>query len=100
QEPFLPSARSIRQRGSLADPGAGGPARGRAQEARQTVRVSPVRRRRARLLLLRPADVPYRAGAGRLAEGIRVFSQALGQINAGMCTSIVEIVDADGAGKG
>jgi hypothetical protein len=39
-----------------------------------------------------------------MAEGIRVLWQALGQINVGqissdMCTSIVEIVGADGAGK-
>src|SRR6202040_3286061 len=82
------------------DPGAGGPARGRTKETRETVRVSPLRRRRARLLLLRPANVPHRAGAGRLAKGVLVFWQALGQINAQMCTSIVEVVGADGAGKG
>ena len=72
QEPVLPAARSVRQRGPRADPGAGRPARGRAEEVRQELRVPPLRRRRARLLLLRPAGLPHRAGARRLAEGVGV----------------------------
>src|SRR5712672_1874323 len=50
-EPVLPIARSLRQRGPGADPGAGRPARSRAQDVRQRLRISPLRGRRARLLL-------------------------------------------------
>jgi carboxymethylenebutenolidase len=44
--PQLPAARSVRQRRPRTESGAGEPARGRAQEARQDVRVPPLRWRR------------------------------------------------------
>ena len=52
------------------------PARGRAQEARQELRVPPLRRRRPRLLLLAPAALPARAGDGWLEQGVRLLRQA------------------------
>ena len=39
------------------------------------VRVPPLRRRRPRLLLLRPARLPAGAGHGRLEEGLRVLRE-------------------------
>src|SRR5262249_26489163 len=56
-------------------------------------------RRRARFLLLRPPDVPRRAGARRLEEGLRLPREAPRGLTR-MCTSIVEIVGVEGAGKG
>ncbi len=52
--PLVPDPRPLRQRGQVAHARAGQPARGRAEEARQAVRVPPLRWRRSRLLLLRP----------------------------------------------
>ena len=69
--PERAAARHLRQR--RPDPVArpGRPARGRAEEARQGVRVPPLRRRRPRLLLLRPPGLPAAAGDGRLGQGLR-----------------------------
>ena len=73
QGPLVPDHRDLRQRGQVADAGAGRPARGGAQEARQELRIPPLRRRRPRLLLLRPRGVPSGAGGGRLEEGLCVL---------------------------
>ena len=46
------------------------------EEARQGLRIPPLRRCRPRLLLLPSADVSRRAGAGRLGQGLFVLSQS------------------------
>ena len=56
--------------------GAGEPARGGAEEARQDLRVPPLRRRGPRLLVLPQAQLPPGAGDGRLGQGHRVLQQA------------------------
>ena len=61
-----PSAGPVRRGGRQPLTGAGGGPRGGAQAPRQVLRVPHVRRRRPRLLLLRQAGVPRRAGRGRL----------------------------------
>ena len=53
-----PAARPVRQRRPLPAPGAGRPARGRADAAGQGLPVPPLRRRQPRLLLLPGPDVP------------------------------------------
>src|SRR5262249_38600826 len=58
QGPVGAGARALRQRRQGADAGAGESARSGAEEARQELRVPPLRRRRPRLLLLRPGGVP------------------------------------------
>ena len=57
-------------------PGPGRPARGGAEGARQDLRVPPLRRRRPRLLLLRPPGLPAAAGDGRLGQGLRPSSSS------------------------
>src|SRR5262249_60928318 len=99
QGPALPAARPVRQRGSRTQPGGGQPARGRAQEARQELRVPPLRRRRPRLLLLAPAALPGRPGDGRLEQGVGLLRQAPEVGAPNMCTSIIEITDAEGMAK-
>ena len=96
----LPAARHLRQRRPRAEPRAGEPARGRAQEARQDLRVPPLRRRRPRLLLLAPAALPARAGDGWLEQDLRLLRQVSGEVGGpDMCTSIIEIVRAEGMAK-
>src|SRR5271154_5918289 len=82
------------------EPGAGEPARGRAQEAQQELRVPPLRRCGPRLLLLASAALSTRAGDGWLEQGIRLLRQASGEVGGSdMCTSIVEIARAEGMAK-
>ena len=100
QEPLLPAARHLRQRGSRAEPRAGEPARGRAQEARQGLRVLPLRRRRPRHLLLPPAAC---IGWSRRSTAGTRCSPSSASIwrsrRRTMCTSIVEIAAAEGMAK-
>src|SRR5262249_49040013 len=95
--------RALRQRGQVADAGAGEPARGGAEEARQELRVPPLRRRRPRLLLLRPGGVPAGASRLRLEKALRLHrpDPALGERRepSEMCTMIAQQVKIMGRGK-
>src|SRR5262249_16916266 len=55
-----------------ADAGPGRPARGGAEEARQELRVPPLRQGGARLFLLRPARLSAGAGGRRLEEDLDI----------------------------
>src|SRR5205814_6727616 len=89
--------RDLRQRRQVADAGAGRPARGRAKEARQDVRVPPLRRRWPRLLLLRPPGLSRRAGDGRLGQGLRLLRKAPRGL--AMCTNIATKTRVSGSAK-
>ena len=69
----VPHSGSLWQRRPGPDAGAGGPARRGAEEARQDLRVPPLRRRRPRLLVLPSPQLPARAGNGLLGEGGRIL---------------------------
>ena len=97
-----PAARAVRQRGQGPHARAGRPAGGGAQEARQAVRVPPLRRGRPRLLLLRPRGVPAGAGRRRLEEGVRLLraNASVGAAEASrVCTMIAHQVKLEGRGK-
>ena len=68
--------RHLRQRRRQPEPRARQQDRGGAQEARQELRVPPLRRLRPRLLQLGAAGVPARAGGRRLGQGVRVPEEA------------------------
>ena len=70
QGPVLPAVGVVRERRCQPFARAGEPARGGAEEARQELRVPPLRRRGPRLLLLPHPSLPPRAGRGRLAENL------------------------------
>src|SRR5206468_3297902 len=74
----VPAAGHLRQRRRQPGRRAGEPNRGGAEAARQELRVSPLRRRRARLLLQRAAELPPGAGGRRLAEGLGVLREESG----------------------
>src|SRR5262249_24370800 len=98
--PVLPGDRDIRQRRPGAEPGAGQPARGRTQEARQGARVPPLRRRRARHLVLASAALSAGGGNAWLEQSIGFLRQAPGEVGgAHMCTSIIEVTRAEGMAK-
>ena len=65
-ETALPAARPVRQRRRKSQPRPGEPHRSRAQEARQDLRVPPLRRRRPRLFQRRASGLSPGAGARRL----------------------------------
>ncbi len=95
----VPPDRHLRQRRPRAEPRAGEPARGRAEAARQELRVPPLRRRRPRHLVLAPASLSARGGDGWLEQGARFLQEASGVGEPHMCTSIVEVIGADGMAK-
>ena len=71
------AARHLRQRRREPERRSGQPHRSGAEEARQELRVPPLRRRRPRLLQPLPrVGLSRRAGRRRLEEGVRLLQQA------------------------
>ena len=76
--PVVPAARTVRRGRRQPVAGAGRGPRAGAAGPRQGLRVPHVRGRRARLLLLPPADVPPGAGRRRVGQGLRLLRKHLG----------------------
>ena len=72
----VPDDRHLRQRRRQSEPRARQQDRGRAQEARQELRVPPLRRLRPRVLQLGAAGLPAGAGGRRLEQGVRIPEKA------------------------
>ena len=91
-EPDSAAARPVRQRRPASDARAGQHPRGRAEEARQELRVPPLRRRRARLLLLPRAHVPaasrrWTAGGRSSPSSARTWTPDQARIGASPCAA-------------
>src|SRR5262249_27676444 len=109
-EAALSAARPVRQRRRKSQPGPGQPHRGRAQKARQELRVPPLRRRRPRLFQRRASGLSPGAGARRLEQGVCLLPQTSRCGGRGprglrfeeiiMCSYIVEKAKLLGSAKG